>query len=438
MSSTIHGTFESMTVSGFRSYAETLVARYPTSEQRKQAVSYLQGVSAAEKTAYDKERDALRTKRVQQRKRQQVIDELLSDLEFDFSRTPTLFQAQAVTDSAILTLLTQDDNEVFISRNITGDVTISGNRVLFDGSGNEGSAVGGLLVNQSTITGTLKISGDDIKIKNLDFISTGENALEITGTSKNLTLENCTFTAPVGHTDSKWWYHASNNGKYSGDVTITNCKVQNFTSPLLADFSTSSAVATTALRNVRITKSHFLECQGSVAARGQVSVPMRLFHVKDCVFKTSTFATLFWDFIEASGAVLKVDVRDNSFEGEAGTHTAVGKKGVAQFWSKNAQPWKLNWKNNDMKNVKVGLKVVCHTGFYSPIQDSDDAVVSLDGTNIDVAWAMSMCYKKVDGTTASADKYQLGDYVPVNASVWPAVVVPVNPNSYPVVAARNL
>ena len=253
--SEIYTSFAELTVDDFSDYASTLVKRYPNSEQRKQAVSYLQNVNSADKISLDTERDNLRTKRVARKKRQGIIDQLLADLNFDFAKQPALFQAQVVSDNDILTLLTQANKEVFISRNITADVTISGDGVLFDGGSNELAAVDDLLVNQSTVTGLLKINGDDIKIRGVNFITTGEKALEIIGNTSNLTLENCTFTGPSGHTSSSWFY--GNDGFYSGNLTIKNCKVTGFTGVLLADWSTSSATATSALKRVRIRNNYF-------------------------------------------------------------------------------------------------------------------------------------------------------------------------------------
>ena len=434
MSSVIHKTFGSMTQTDFEEYALTLVRRYPNSDQRKQAVAFLQNISSTDKIALDVERSLLRAKRVAQRKKQTALDALITDQTFDFNRQPTLFQAQATSDASILTLLTQNNNEVFITHDMTADVTISGNNVLFDGGSNEKSARTGELVNQATITGLLKISGDNITIRGVNFISTAEMALEITGNSSGLHLENCTFTAPSGHTDSKWFY--GNLGRYSGDLTITNCKVSGFTSWMLADFSTTSAAATSALGNVRISKNYFSANKGSMAARGQISDPMKLYSFTDNKIEVSEFHASHWDVHEASGALLKAVCTGNTYTGPVGADTDVtSKKGFFQCWSKSSRPWYTVYKDNVLTNVRCGGKIAHNAGFYAPDQFNENSLVDISSTHTAVYKAFSQLYKKADGTTPSASKWLLNDaaYTPENIVTYPNVVPIVNPSGYSVV-----
>jgi hypothetical protein len=89
-----------------------------------------------------------------------------------------------------------------------------------------------------------------------------------------------------------------------------------------------------------------------------------------------------------------------------------------------------------MKNLKIGLKIATNNTFYSPNTFSEDNhSISLDGAVTDVAFAFSGVYKKNDGTTSSAMKWQEGNYTPVNVSTYPSYVgvSVVNPSNYAIV-----
>ena len=102
--------------------------------------------------------------------------------------------------------------------------------------------------------------------------------------------------------------------------------------------------------------------------------------------------------MEVSGGVKKVRIEDNVCVGEAGTHTAAGKKGGFQVWSKSDRPWTLYFKGNTGQNLKVFLKIAHNAGFYSPNTfDEENHHLEFDGTLTDVAYAFSPVYKKADG-----------------------------------------
>jgi hypothetical protein len=67
--------------------------------------------------------------------------------------------------------------------------------------------------------------------------------------------------------------------------------------------------------------------------------------------------------------------------------------------------------------------------------DDENNSISLDGEVVDVAYAASFVYKKNDGSTASADKWQQGSYTPVNIGTYPTYtgVSVVNPSGYAIV-----
>ena len=430
----IHKSFQDLSEIDFLSYSHALVQGYPSSAQRKHAFAYLQHINSADRAVLASERSVLGTKRSDQQKKQKVIDDLIESHPFDFSRQPSLFTAQTVTDADISTLLTQNNAEVYIKgRSMVVDIIISGDNVLLDGQGNEGSARTEKLTNTTSVTGQIKISGDNAVIRGIDFTSTSENAIIFTGACQNLTFEDCKFTAGLGLTDSVWWY--GGGAYYQGDVTVTNCRVEGFNSWMLADFHTGSATPTIPLKKVRINKCFFKDNSGSIAARGMTADPIKLFEAKDNKFETTSFYSSFWDFLECNN-VLKVVATGNEMIGEVGTNTAIGKKGGFQFWSRSPRPWTLQFSNNQMKNLKIGLKIATNNTFMSPNTfDEDNHNISLDGTVTDVAYAASFVYKKNDGSTTSANKWQEGDYTPVNIGTYPSYVGAsvVNPNAYAIV-----
>ena len=433
--STIHTTFQALTETDFATYADTLIAAYPTSAERKQALSYLNHVNSADKTALDTERDTLRTKRLAQRKKQIKIDSLIEQHAFDFSRHTALFTPQTVTDAEILSLLTQNNKEVYIKgRSMTTDLLISGDNVLLDGHSNESSARTEALVNTATVTGQLQVNGNNVVIKGINFVSTGEMALIFTGSCSNLTLEDCKFTAPAGHSDSKWWYGDDN--LFSGDVTVTNCWIEGFTSVLLADFSTSSSnTPQTALNKVRIKKCFFKNNLGSMAARGMVSDPTKLYSFVNNKIITDTIHQDFWDYHEANN-VLKVICTGNEVTGPVGAETQLGKRGFFQMWSRSSKPFTVYYKDNTLTNLRVGGKIAHNTTYYAPnASDEDNFLIDLTATCTNVFKAFSFLYKKNDGTTASSDKWILNDadYTPENIDAFPSVPSVINPNNYDVV-----
>ena len=439
MSSAIHTSFQELTEEDFGAYADTLVEGHPSSSERKHALSYMQHINSADKAALNTELDTLKTKRLAQRKKQTKIDSLIEQHAFDFSRQSALFTPQVVTDSQVATLLTQDGQEVYIKgRSMTTDLLISGDNVLLDGQGNEGSARTEALVNTATVTGQLRVSGDNVVIRGVNFVSTGEKALIFPTSCSNLTLEDCKFTGPAGHSDSKWWYGDDN--LYSGNVTVINCWVQDFSSWMLADFSTSSSAAQSALKRVRIKKCLFKNNLGSMAARGKISDPMKLYSFTNNKITQTALHASFWDVHEASGGVLKVVCTGNEYVGPTGADADVtSKKGFFQCWSKNSKPWTLMYKDNTLSNTRCGGKVATMASFYAVnAADEDQTLVDLSATLTNVYKAFSWIYKKADGTTPSAEKWLRNDatYAPENAATYPSppgAPTVVNPQNYDIV-----
>jgi len=428
----VHTTFGALSDVDFVAHATAMINNSRTAAKKREAIAYLQSVCSTDKNSIETERKVINTKRLGQKKRQDKIASMLAELEFDFQQTPELFTAQSViSDADMITALTENSKTIFVGgKQFSGAVIISGSNVTLDGEGS-GSAKAESLSNTAVFAGDLILSGDKITVRNIDFTSSTNAAVRVSGAS-NVTLENCRFAPGTNLTDTKWFYGA---GLQTGDLTIKNCFVQNFDSWMLMDASTTSAAATVRLDQVRIKNNFFKNNAGSIAIRGPESDPNKSVIVTGNRFETTTFHQYFWDFLEVSGGVKKVRIEKNVCIGAVGTHTAAGKKGGFQIWSKSDRPWTLYFKDNSGQNLKVFLKIAHNAGFYSPNTfDDENHRIEFDGTLTDVAFAFSPVYKKADGTTLSENKWQEGDYVPENVATYPSVPNTINTTGYPVVS----
>ena len=420
----IHDTFQSLSVAEFDAYSAELVGAYPNGEKRKQALAYLNQVNSADRTSISAAQFALRTSKIDCRKRQDIIDALIVQQAFDYTRQADLFVPQTPSDADIRALLTSNNAEVYFNKTIAGDVTISGDSVLLEGGGS-GNARTETLSSTAKITGDLIISGDDATVRGIEFTSATDKAIRFAADVEDVEFVNCVFAPGSGVTDSKWLY----GDGLKGNVTITNCLVKDFSSWYLADFSTSSATPTRALNRVRIKKNYWKNCQGSMAARGMQSDPGKLFQFVDNKYTSTTTHTLFWDVTEANN-FKKVVVTGN----EASIEDQGLKRGFLQTWSRSSVPWTLRYKDNTLSNFKVGGKIAHNTTFYAPNNlDEDNFNIDVSATLTNVAHAFSFLYKKNDGTTASADKWQGGDYTPENIATYPTVPAVTNPTAYSIV-----
>ena len=163
MTHVIHKTFLDLTEDEFKTYTTELIDSYSTSSARKHSVSFLQMVNSKDAVSLRAERTALDLKRIEQRKKQRVLESLLEDHSFDFAKQPTLFQTQAApSNTELAALLAQDNTEIFIrDRQHVGDLVITGNDVTLDGLSNKGSSRSDDLVNTATVLGSLLINGDN-------------------------------------------------------------------------------------------------------------------------------------------------------------------------------------------------------------------------------------------------------------------------------------
>ena len=434
MTQEIHQTFIGITQEDFVAHADAMVANAPSDATKRQAIAYLSKVLSADQSTLESQRKEMKGKRYAQRLREEKINQIHDALELDFSKSPGLFSAQTLSDQDMIAAFAVDQSHVYLGgKQYTGDITIAGDRVTLDGQGS-GSAVAETLANTAQITGTLHITGEDCVIKNVNFVSTGEKAVTVGGGAKNLVLDSCTFTCGQNINDAKWFYGA---GLGAGTLTIKNCRIEGFNSWYLGDASTTSSAATVKLSSVEIIDNYFKNNHGSFAIRGPVSDPNGKVTIARNKFETDTFHQYFWDFVEVSGAVREVLCIDNEFIGVPGTHTAAGKKGGVQVWSKSAVPWTLRFSQNTAANLKVLLKIAHNSTFYSPNTFDPNHRIEFDKPLTDVAYCFSPVYKKEDGTTASDDKWQEGDYVPENATLYPSPPPVINPQGYAVVQQSN-
>ena len=426
--------FSELTDEEFISHSEHMLHRHSSAEERKDAIAYLQYVLSKDAETIKAERVTVREKERLQRKRQRKMDELLAVLPLDFSRQSALFVDSPPTPAEITTRLTQDNTETFLVADRTADLVISGNNVLVSGRGNQKSARLGQLANSITVTGTVKVSGDNVVIRDIDFVATGNYAVLFSGACQNITVENCTFSPPAGNNDARWW---SGIGEFfSGDVTIKNCRVQDFTHVLLADFSTeSSSTPSRALRHVSITECYFKNNLGSMAARGKLDEPILSYEFSRNKIEQAAMHASYWDAHEVSGAFLKAVCVDNTYVGPVGRNQQDGKVGFFQMWSRSDKPWSVTYRGNALQNTRVGVKIATNNTFYSPNTTDEDFLIDLTEPLSNVFKAASFLYKKNDGTTASLDKWLLdnGDYTPENISTFPNVPSVINPHTYTVV-----
>ena len=427
----MQSTFLEMSDSDFETYADDIVQKRRDAASRQQAVSYLQSVVSADKTAVDQSVAALRGKRRTLRKRQQKIDGLISDHAFDFSKQPDLFLQQSLrSDAELVNDLAVNNQTLFVKgKTLNGNFIVQSDNIKIDGEAT-GNAKDGTLVCDAVVTGTLILQGDTVHIKGVKFISTGDKAITIQG-SKNIVIEDCIFVSGAG-SDTKWFYGAGIADE--ANITINNCVVENFTSWYLADFSTSSATPTVQIKELRVTNCHFKNNKGCMACRGMQTNPNKLCVYQNNKFESAELSANFWDFAEANNTK-RVVFKDNEIIAPVGTENEAGKKGIFQVWSRSSKPWVLIYEGNKAQNIKFGLKIPCTNTFYAPNTDDDDFKIDLSGVHTNVTYAASFLYKKNDGTQASALKYHPGvgnDYTPTNIDAVPSIPV-INPNGLAIV-----
>ena len=419
---TRHSSFTGLTEAGFQTYVSDLLNSTHSAPERKQIVAYLQQITSSDQAALDTERDAYRTKLVAQRKKQIKLDQAITEQQFDFSKTASIFSPTVITDTELTVLLAADDSEVFLTtRSVSGNMVVTGDRVRVDGGGS-GDARTETLDSLTVFTGQLVVGANDVVVKGVKFLNTAQRAITFSAATANLVLEDCVFTADANEADSQWWF-GGEDGYVSGNVTIRNCVVQGYKSWMLADLSTDSSIPTTKLDTVTIESNFFKGNSGSFAVRGMPTNPNDLVIFKNNKGIVANQHASFWDFWE-SNCQKRVEVTGNEVQLE----TVVGKVGIYQLWSQSPLPWTLYYKDNTNTNARVALKVGAHlTNFYSPNTADPTHLIDLNSSHTNCEFAYSAVYKRLDGTTPSLEKWVLGNYSPANIAVYPTIPVVYNP-----------
>ena len=322
---------------------------------------------------------------------------------FDFSKHPGLFNVDGSDRWTRMKAKLSTDGEDVRGKAglvISEQVYINGDNIMLDGI-SSGSAVDGTLTCGTTCNGTLRIQGSGVHVRGIHFKSADQYMVEFITAASNITLEDCIFEC-TGGADTRFWYGADADdpsvvgGIVSGNCTIKNCLVKNFTSWMLIDFNTSSSVPSTALDTVSILDNKFVNCAGSIAARGKADDPMKLFDCRRNVFEYgSAQHALFWSAVEAN-EVRRVICTDNTATG-----VKSGSRGFLQAWSKHDLDWELMFKDNTVSGFIYGLQLAISSGFKNPDYTSDRHLIRSEAgkfTNVD--YGMSLNYPWDSGTFA--------------------------------------
>lgn len=410
-----HTSFKDLTVDGFKTYSSDLVNARVGAQERQRAFSYLSQIAAKDKSSLETERSTLVTKRIKQRAQQLHVDSLISDHVFDFSVQPTLFQNEVMTNAQVATLLLQSNAKVYLQhRDLATKVIITGSNITLDGRGT-GSAKDGTLTSTSTAT-TIEIFGNDNIIRGMKFTADSSSTVKFTGSSTNITFEDCIFdgASVAGY---KWWV---GTGSYlQGDMTVKNCVIKNYENSIYLG-ETSVGTPTVALRDVVISDCKFDNCSGSFIVKGLQATPIRKATIADNVFDHPSPNTLFTDTVEVSGAVKKVIITGNT-----ATISAPGTaRGFALVSSKSAFPWSVVYKSNTLSGYRVGLKIsLSENTYYSPDTQAEDYEIVIkesELTNVDYGAS----FLERDVATGSSIRWvpqsPAGDYNPGNLTVYPS------------------
>ena len=433
---TQHESFQELSDSDFKSYAESLLDSFSSSQKRKEVIAFLQNIQSDDKALLTADRNTLRAKLRDRSRKQGILDDLIAAQQFDFSRTFTLFDNTPATNTELAVLMGTANAEVYLKgRALVGTMYVTGDNVLIDGGSNGKSARTGALQNTASVLGDIVISGNGCVIRGVDFTSSTDQALRFSGSVVNVTVQDCKFTAGAGITDSEFWYGPG----LEGNLTLKNCYITGFTGVHLFDANTSSSTPTVAMKRVRITKNYWKDNLGSIAVRGLQSDPTKLVQFNHNLFESAVQHSLYWDQTESSNHI-KLEVIGNEATGEVGNDTAVGKRGFLQSWSRSNKPWILTYRDNILKNFKVGGKIVNNSTFYAVNEANDNFLIDISSLHTNVAYAFSFKYKAESGDpgypTASANKWLPagnGIYRPENISVHAVPPTVTNPNNYTLV-----
>ena len=407
----VYTSFLALSEAEIEAHVDELVNEHVDGAERARVIAYLNQTLATDKAKLRGYRSVLARAR---RKLEQVHE----SAPIDYAKHTGLFAVDATdrfTRMKAKLLVAGSDVRGLSGIEKTENLVIDGDNIQLDGISNGLKAVDETLTCGLKITGLCKIEGANIRVRGVHFVtpagsgtgnfpSDSSLAVGFTGTASNIVFEDCIFEAAGAN--HVWWYGGTN--LVSGDITIRNCIIKGYDSWMLADFNTgSSASGTTALRNVTIEDCLFKDCAGSIAARGLIADPIKLFKCTGCTFNygASQHAS-FWSSIECNN-LRRAIVQDNTAVG-ALTGAVAEDRGFFQVWSKSDKDWEVTFQRNTLTNFVFALQVATSATFYNADYHSDrHVIVSETGSYSNVTYGAAFAYPWLTGSFAPENETRL-------------------------------
>ena len=423
-----HSSFGLLSEDAFKVHANAVLDSHATSAERKQVFAYLGQVLGSDQSKLDADTKFVFARRVLHRKQRRALDDLYARHDFDPEYVPSIFTPQQTSDSALLSLLSNDDTHISLgTRTVTGDLPIAGDRVTLTGTGASGKAVDGTLQHTCICNGQIQISGDDVVLRGVHFICGIAASIVFIGPSRNLTIENCTFsnTSPYRVANgggSVFIYGGSQH--FRGNFTLRNCQIggggaTSFGSWYLADLTSDNAggAPVTKLDAVVIDSNKFLDCAGEFAVAGMASQPTDSCKITDNVIALQPIGdhSQHPDFFASFDVVncLRVICTGNTVTGAARLSGAQEPDLRSFLYTTNGSPhsWIVQFTGNTLSEFNIALAMPCSGSLYAPSVLSEGfAIGSEPGeiSGVDLA------------ATLTAPLYT-GSYSPLNAAVIASV-----------------
>ena len=410
----VHTSFLALTQDEIDAHVDELVNEHIDGPERSRVLAYLNQTLAKDRIKVRQYRRVLARAR-------QKVDAVYESAPIDFAKHTSLFTVDSsdrFTRMKAKLLVDGSDVRGRSGLEVTETLVINGDNIQLDGISNGLKAVDETLTCGLKVTGLCTIEGANIRVRGVHFVTpTGSGqgdfpsdsslGISFTGAASNIVFEDCIFEA--SGTNHVWWYGGTN--LVSGDCIIRNCIIKGYDSWMLADFNTgSSASGTTALRNVYLEDCLFKDCAGSIAARGLIADPIKLFRCTGCTFSYgSSQHSLFWSSIECNN-VRRCIVQDNTAVG-ALTGAASEDRGFFQVWSKSSKDWEITFQRNTLTNFVFALQMATSANFYNCDYESDrHVIVSEAGKYSNVTYGASFAYPWLTGAFGPENGTRLPDY----------------------------
>ena len=397
MSHAKHSSFLELTEPEIETYLDSILKDQTDGSKRRVLLNYVSQVAA-------KDAQITREKHMKVALTKRILDKYEQTHAFEY--TPAEFAVSAGTVSAqIGPLLGVAHSMVFLPKGtaLSGDLSITADSVTVQGREPSGFAADKTLECTTTITGCLRVSGNNCKVSGVYFLSnTARDAVAFVTSATNLTLEDCVFDGSGYAGDASFWFGEN----YAGSITLKNCWIKNYSNWLLMDGNTHSTTPTTRLTTVTVEKNRFDACAGSIAFRGMQANASDLATIKDNVFAYTTQHQWFWSTVEVNN-FKRVVVQGNVVTGAA--RIVANERGFAQIWSK-AGEYVIQMSGNQVDGFDYVLQCACSATFYAPNSDDDRFTASsAAGAVTDTLYGASFVYP-----------WDTGSYAPVNSTRFPS------------------